>query len=46
MTSIGKLDGELLWNGSFSLQEQSLEILYKVLTMSVSNSVIISKKSL
>lgn len=44
VTSLGKLDGELLWNGSFSLQEQSLEISYKILPMSVSNSIILSKK--
>lgn len=46
VTSLGKLDGELLWNGSFSLQEQSLEISYKILPMSVSNSIILSKKTI
>lgn len=46
VTSLGKLDGELLWNGSFSLQEQSLEISYKIPPVSVSNSIILSKKLL
>ena len=44
MTFLGKLGGELLWNDAFSLQEQSLKISYKILTISVSNPIILSKK--
>lgn len=44
VTFLGKLGGELLWNDAFSLQEQSLKISYKILTISVSNPIILSKK--
>lgn len=44
VTFLGKLGGELLWNYAFSPQEQSLEISYKILTISMSNPIILSKK--